>query len=843
MAKVMIVEIEAIYGTNDTNRGNQMMDVAGGALVGYLNEKAPQHEARHTQQKTLKADELREYNPEYKGGDITIDDQAILDMVRIQANEAKAQGQACIVGFRSVTPFFNHAVKLSAIIKAELPEVKIIIGGYHPSGTAGNEEVVPEGEEKPAIGEFDISSADIYASKKFKKLESRLREQHQDEKLELIDAFVVGEGEETLLELIERWEVKESLGETKGIIYKDGDEIRFTGRRPEMALPDEVDEEGNLVHPNYKKYYQPEADRLLSIPKKDAEGQTIGIEKMPSSIGCTQVGSFPGDEDIHGEIGSNLSRGCGHRCEFCSSQFICQGKVRFRDPEEAVREMTKYYLDPKFKTNFVYFFDLTFNAFYKENANEFCRLMAEARVIKKSDGSEEVVFGGKEGERIFGGEDIEKIHWFCLSEVYTFNENNLADVEKSLGLMADAGCTKIGFGIEGFTPKDIVHIKRVHGKDADEAKMIELGTERFARAAWVLKKATEMGIFTRGYFMWGTENQDESSFDKANALLQMEIPEVIFGNYEWLKRTIKFVFEEQAKYSPKENNKEALAPDIESFAVKEFELTPEQLSQKARMLEVDHLRLAFETPYPNTDVAKERTLRYYQYYRDDDGFIICDQKGKPVAKRFLADGKQLKLGKDWFFRHPDTGVVIEGDELAACEKKIDKTYWKDGNTSITLNEAIKNGWDDWEILSQEEPILDGGIPIEEIEGHPRRFIQEFYSSDAYHRSMEHRAQTQPRNLEGIYAWQKFWNDRNGRPAEIDGKRNFDFLTEEQKVMAEAKLRERAKQIPEAERQEWIDKHFLEGRRPTPEELREAKAEDDIVPDDGPPPEGFTNKLS
>lgn len=805
MAVVSVLEIEDVYGPNDANRGNQMMAVAGEALLGYIKQQAPQHTVFNMQQKTIPADEVKKVNPAYTGGDISIDDQAVISMILEQAKLAGQKGEALVVGMRSVTPFFTHAAKLSGEIKEavaklrieeperSIPEVRIVIGGYHASG------MTPAIRRGQGAKETELKAGDLYIGQKYKKLEEKLHAANPG--AELVDAYVVGEGEETFLGLVNYYDGLErdaggkDIREIPGVVFREDGIVRFTGKREEMR------DSKDKTKKDYSKLTLPEPYRKLTLPlvKKDGGGRTVGLVEVPSSVGCTQVGSFPGDEDIHGEIGMGASRGCNHKCEFCSSADVwCS--VRYRDPVTLVKEAAKYWKDPAFRTNFIYFYDLTFNAQYEKHANELCDAMKNAKMLPNG---EIVIDPEAEGERIFGTDDIEKIHWFCLSEVFNIpKDGGTEKVDDALTKMADAGCTKIGYGIEGFTPKDIVHIKRLDRSKSEE-EVLEQGIERFAKTAWVLKRTTEKGIFTRGYFMWGTENQDETSFDKAMALLTAEVPEKVFEKMDDLKAVIRKIFEQQDEGEHH--------PDLARFLRNDLGYADADLEAQCRLLEIDHLRVAYETPYPNTDVSKERNLRYLEYYRDEKGFYLHDAKGKLIPKLFTDKDEELELvrnGEHILYRLPN-GEIVPTERLGQCHKRVDKTW-----EGYTLDAAKSEGWDDWELLSQEVPILESDIPIEDMERHQGEFIQRFYSSEAYKRSMEHRAETQPRNAEAIYAWQKFWNDRLGR--------NFDFLSDGKKAEVEGRYQERLDglALSDGERKEWIDKHYMEERRPALQETTE-----------------------
>ncbi len=51
-----------------------------------------------------------------------------------------------------------------------------------------------------------------------------------------VDAVVTGEGEQTLKELVDRWERSKTLDEVKGIAYRDGGKVRFTPPRPPVSF-------------------------------------------------------------------------------------------------------------------------------------------------------------------------------------------------------------------------------------------------------------------------------------------------------------------------------------------------------------------------------------------------------------------------------------------------------------------------------------------------------------------------------------------------------------------------------------------------------------------------------
>ncbi|MDD5594679.1 MAG: radical SAM protein, partial [Candidatus Omnitrophica bacterium] len=93
-----------------------------------------------------------------------------------------------IVGISFISTFYKEAIELSKAIK-ESSNIKTIFGGYHASLCP--EECIPYG-----------------------------------------DMVCIGEGEYTLLEIIERMETGDSLDSIKGIWYKDGERIIKNETRP-----------------------------------------------------------------------------------------------------------------------------------------------------------------------------------------------------------------------------------------------------------------------------------------------------------------------------------------------------------------------------------------------------------------------------------------------------------------------------------------------------------------------------------------------------------------------------------------------------------------------------------
>lgn len=141
-----------------------------------------------------------------------------------------------------------------------------------------------------------------------------------------IDCVVRGEGEYTILELIQKIETDSSLEEVRGISYKCEGEIFHNGDRPL------IEELGVLPYP----------DRKLLIKYGEYTS--------------TQLGWIM------------ASRGCPYNCAYCCSKSIWGRKVRYRRKEDVLAEVEELrndhkvndlnFMDDSFTVNRRYVFDL-----------------------------------------------------------------------------------------------------------------------------------------------------------------------------------------------------------------------------------------------------------------------------------------------------------------------------------------------------------------------------------------------------------------------------------------------------------------------------------------------------
>jgi len=156
------------------------------------------------------------------------------------------------------------------------------------------------------------------------------KEREQIFPLELVDFFIVGEGEVSLFELINRLKKGIRIENIPGVVYYKNKEKRFT-------LPQLIEPLDKLYFPTYEEF--------------DLEDYT---EKSLALI---------------------MSRGCISRCAFCND-WKMMGKYRTRTAEHMFKEI-KYHVKKNKITNF-YFNDLLINGNIKE-LEKLCDLIIKSK--------------------------------------------------------------------------------------------------------------------------------------------------------------------------------------------------------------------------------------------------------------------------------------------------------------------------------------------------------------------------------------------------------------------------------------------------------------------------------
>lgn len=265
-----------------------------------------------------------------------------------------------VVGFSVLTPFMESVGAYSKMIKEYDPNVRIVVGGVHPSSFP--EKILRE-----------YSSCDI---------------------------AVFGEGELTMRELLNNLENGEKLRKIQGIAYREDSEIILNDLRPLIKDLDEIP---------FPAWHLMNMDAYLT----DYEYRW---------------------EDRYSPRNHFMiltSRGCPGRCTFCDSHQIWKRKLRYRRPENIMKELR--ILKNDYGVEYFIINDDTFTV-KKSRVMEFCDNLIEENLNLK---------------------------WECKARV------NFIDEER-LKKMKLAGCELICYGAESGSQEVLDFVKK--GITTDQIK-------------------------------------------------------------------------------------------------------------------------------------------------------------------------------------------------------------------------------------------------------------------------------------------------------------------------------------------------------------------------------------
>ena len=164
------------------------------------------------------------------------------------------------------------------------------------------------------------------------------------------------------------------------------------------------------------------------------------------------------------------SRGCRHNCDFCASSSVWGQGVRYRSVGNIISELQD--IKTRFDTNTIVIIDQSFGQ-EKAWTLDVCKAIQNA--------------------------DLD-MNWY--------HQSNLTIHQDVIKAMADAGCTKIGFGLEGLSPKAAQRVKPVHPHD-------------FGYINDLFDYCASLGLFVKAYLMIGFPWEDE---------------DIIQEYFEWLPR-------------------------------------------------------------------------------------------------------------------------------------------------------------------------------------------------------------------------------------------------------------------------------------------------------------------
>ncbi len=212
--------------------------------------------------------------------------------------ELLREQRPALLGISVTTASIHDGVRMAGLAKAELPELKVAVGGPHVSAL------------KEQVLEFS----------------------------ELIDYAVIGEGEQTLLELAQLGGATPE--QVEGVVWRRSDgSIANNGYRTTALVLDE------LPFPAYEK--------LAGYP----DAYKLPIFNYPKAPNSSCISS----------------RGCPYSCSYCDRS-VFRRTFRYNSADYLYRHLV--YLKDRFGIRHINFYDDQFT-FHRGRVEEFCRLMIE----------------------------------------------------------------------------------------------------------------------------------------------------------------------------------------------------------------------------------------------------------------------------------------------------------------------------------------------------------------------------------------------------------------------------------------------------------------------------------
>jgi len=225
----------------------------------------------------------------------------------------------------------------------------------------------------------------------------------------LADIVCIGEGELTILELLNAMKEGEDLSNVDGIWFRDKD--------------------GN-VHQNKPRNAIRDLN-TLPLPSWDLFPMNIYLENPVGAPNRNKWIDGSVDEGIPLSMNIFGTRGCPYKCTYCYHDFIGAG-YRHRSPENIIAEFAILY--EKYGVRYFHFVDDEF-VLKKKFIYDFCE-----KLKKEFNGT---------------------ITWGCAGRVNLVTEDLIAT-------MSDAGCVLIGYGIESGSQKMLDIMKK--GVTVEQAK-------------------------------------------------------------------------------------------------------------------------------------------------------------------------------------------------------------------------------------------------------------------------------------------------------------------------------------------------------------------------------------
>jgi radical SAM superfamily enzyme YgiQ (UPF0313 family) len=206
--------------------------------------------------------------------------------MRVQREKPDIVGLSCLF-----SPQFENATKTAALVKQVDPAIKVVAGGAHPS-------CVP---------------SEAMKDKNF-------------------DFIAIGEGENTMLSIVQSLEGGAPLNLIDGLAYRDNGIVKINPKKSFITDLDSLPFPARHLFP---------MNKYLELTKN-----STGSELFSKRVPYTEMAT---------------SRGCPNKCVFCVMPKLCGGFWRARSPKNVVDEIQ--HLVEKYKVKEIHFVDenLTFD--------------------------------------------------------------------------------------------------------------------------------------------------------------------------------------------------------------------------------------------------------------------------------------------------------------------------------------------------------------------------------------------------------------------------------------------------------------------------------------------------
>ena len=247
---------------------------------------------------------LASYLRKYGNHDVSLYETEAQGLTNNELKQIMKKEMPDVIGLTCTTPNFFRALELARVARQN-SSAKIVLGGVHVT----------------ALSDFIIQ--------KFS---------------EIIDCVVVGEGEISMLELVNAYESNAKVDELKGIVFINNEKVIHNAARPFISDLD-----------------------TIPFPARDLIPQELFRPNLHNARyrNCLSI---------------LTSRGCPFNCSFCASRLISGSKYRMHSPEYVLEEMRMLIKD--YNAQQLIITDDTFTLNH-ERLEKICRGMIEKRLNLK----------------------------------------------------------------------------------------------------------------------------------------------------------------------------------------------------------------------------------------------------------------------------------------------------------------------------------------------------------------------------------------------------------------------------------------------------------------------------